>query len=210
MKNQSRHGNLTCLSERICDHRPLPTLRRGNLLIKHIFLDMDGVVCDFISAAFRVHGSEFNPATYPRGEWSIAKVLGITETQFWEKIDAVGEDFWPGLVKYPWAEELIACVERHVGPNWSFCTTPSRAHFSSSGKVLWIQEEFGSRFRRYHIGEDKHHFAQSQHLLIDDSTANCQKFTGAGGHAILFPQPWNIGAAENPVQHVYGLLEGCV
>jgi hypothetical protein len=41
------------------------------------------------------------------------------------------------------------------------------------------------------IGASKHLMANPKHLLIDDNARNCQKFSDAGGLAILFPQRWN-------------------
>lgn len=33
--------------------------------------------------------------------------------------------------------------------------------------------------------------AKSGAILIDDYDVNVNKFVTAGGHAVLFPQPWN-------------------
>lgn len=175
--------------------------------IDHVLIDMDGVLCNFIGAAFVAHGGVYDELTYPRGEWSIAKVLGITDAEFWKKIDLLGEDFWASLDPYPWMSDLIQSVHDVVGDEWSIATSPSRAHFSASGKVRWLQSQFGSHFRRYMLGEQKFRLAKPGVVLIDDSSTNCAKFAATGGEAIEFPQPWNVGyVAKNRILHVKNSL----
>lgn len=156
-----------------------------------ILLDVDGVICDFVGAAISLHG--LDPvkvlANYPLGEWDIAKVLGVSQTDFWKRIDAAGEDWWATLPEYPWADELISLVG--ANDDWVFATSPSRFHGSASGKVRWMQRKFGSHFRKYMLGEHKHLLAKPGAILIDDNQLTCEKFDRHEGSAILFPRPWN-------------------
>lgn len=173
-----------------------------------ILLDMDGVIVDFVGAALRLHDQDVEAtlATWPRGEWNVAKVLGVSTNVFWSKIDEAGEDWWATLPEYPWADELIAAVEESQR-GWVFATSPSRFHGSASGKVRWMQKKFGSGFRGYMLGEHKNLFARREAILIDDNEEAVKRFRAEGGGAVLFPRPWNsLGVVQNPVEMVKELL----
>ncbi len=176
--------------------------------IDHIYLYLDGVLADFMSAAIRVHGKD--PEAMYRdwqlaGKYELDKVLGLTPDQFWERIDgfnagtpydaapapkyAPGADFWISLERYPWAEAL-----------WTWCnarastyvmTSPSRHPGSSFGKVRWLQNWLGPTFRNYILAPKKGHFGQPGSLLIDDNEGSVLAWQNRGGEAILFPRLWN-------------------
>jgi hypothetical protein len=170
-----------------------------------IFLDMDGVVVDFIRPAIRIHSR--NPddviANWPQGEFDVASVLGITTREFWAPISAAGWRWWVNLPVLPWAEELMNVVNEFAGEDWLFASSPSRSPQSASGKVRWLQNRYTESFRSYMLGEHKHLFAKPGHVLIDDREESVIKFREHSGHAVLFPQPWNqLGAMTDPVAYV--------
>ncbi len=181
--------------------------------IKHIFLDMDGVLTDFVSAALRVHDRNEALDAWPPGERDIPKVLGISRGEYWRKIDAQGVDFWSQLEAYSWVPLLIDEVQQFAP--WSILTAPSLAPHSSQGKIIWLRNYFpkvkGRAFSDFLIGNQKHLLAQPGHILIDDAEANVDAFQAAGGHAILFPAIWNRNyQVENPVAYVREQLEAMV
>lgn len=79
--------------------------------ISHIYIDMDGVLADFCGAAFRCHGHNYDHDTYPRNEWEIAKVLGVTMDEFWKPIDDAGIEYWANLEPLSWAADLLKLCE---------------------------------------------------------------------------------------------------
>ncbi|MFT5469943.1 MAG: hypothetical protein ACI8UO_005066 [Verrucomicrobiales bacterium] len=166
--------------------------------IQHIFLDVDGVLADFTQAALAVHGRVDALDSWPAGERDIPKVLGLTRTEYWRKIDAAGADFWSSLKPYTWFDELIDCV-RDVAP-FTLLTSPALAAHCAAGKVDWIYKHFparkGRRFTDFLIGRQKHLLAGEGRLLIDDTDGTVQSFCDAGGEAILFPQIWNQNHVE--------------
>ena len=174
-----------------------------------IFVDMDGVLVDFIGAALKLHGCDVEStlAGWPGGVFDVAEVLGISPAEFWSKIDAAGEEWWGSLSPYPWMGDLLGLVAKC--DEFILATSPSRFHGSSSGKVLWMQRAFGTSWRNYMLGEHKHLFAKRGSLLIDDNEAAVRKFREHGGSAILFPQPWNsLGGVDDPVGYVSGEMKG--
>ena len=152
-----------------------------------IFLDLDGVIVDFATASLRLHNRLDVLHDWPPGEWSISKLIGLSESDFWQPIDFAGEHFWSDLGSYHWKQELYdAC-----GDKFTICTSPSYAASSCAGKKVWLNREFGRGFRNYVLTSQKHLMAKPGHLLIDDNDNNVKNFREHGGRAILFPQPWN-------------------
>ncbi len=175
------------------------------MAINHIFLDMDGVLTDFVGAALRIHGRSDILESWPPGERDAPKVLGLSRGKFWNAIDAQGSDFWAGLDPLPWFGELIEMV-RAVAP-FTVLTAPSLAPSSTKGKVRWMYQHFandkGRRFTDFLIGPQKHLLAQSGHLLIDDTDATVDAFRIDGGRAILFPQVWNSNhGVGDPIEYI--------
>lgn len=157
-----------------------------------LFIDMDGVLIDFFTAALRTHGRHdfADLSRWPPGEWEIANVIGISIDDFWAKIDA-DPHWWGNLNAYEWFSPLLSLVESHVGDNWRLLSTPSRHHHSAAGKWLWVDMIIGNQHDRLTLTKEKALLAGPGRVLIDDSDKNCEEWEAAGGRAILFPQPWN-------------------
>jgi 5'(3')-deoxyribonucleotidase len=159
-----------------------------------VFLDLDGVMVDFTRAAFKVLGCEEKLDNWPPGSYEIEDVAGVSMDAFWDTLDAQGPEFWATLPKLPWADELLKMVGDWVNDPWNqlfIATSPSRAPASAMGKVHWMRDYFGLKFRRYMLGSHKYLLAGPGRVLIDDSDAKVKKFVQFGGTGILFPQPWN-------------------
>lgn len=170
-----------------------------------IFLDMDGVLCDFVSAAYAAHGRVFDPDAHPRGVWHLEKVLDCTTKQFWQKIDFAGESFWENLEPYPWCHRLVKELQ-HFG-DLVIATSPANHPGSYSGKRRWLQK-MGLANIPSMFGSKKYLMAQEGRILVDDSNDNCARWDAAGGTSILVPQPWNDGTLkrDDVVEHVLASL----
>lgn len=159
------------------------------MTIRHVFLDMDGVIVDFVRPAIQLHGQPEAIHRWPVGEWDVPTVLGISAAEFWAKIDVQGHAFWSQLPVYPWTASLIDTVRQFA--SFAILSCPSHHPECLSGKVSWLQRHLGPEFRDFLIGPPKYHCAKSDVVLIDDSDANVERFRASGGRAILFPQIWN-------------------
>ena len=170
----------------------------------NILLDLDGVCIDFVSPALRIFGLEFDDLDWPLGEYDIAKAIGKDHHEFWATIHNQGVDFWRNLKAYDWFAELYEELLKfgHI----YFVTTPTYSPHSAAGKMLWLQDIFGSDFKNFVITHKKHLLSQSGFVLIDDYDLNVDNFEKLGcGKAILFPQKWNSAHVlinDNPVDHV--------
>lgn len=165
-----------------------------------IFLDMDGVLCDFVSAAFTAHGHRFDASKYPRGEFACEKILGVSTNEFWRRIDFGGEAFWENLEPYPWALDLAKELQQI--DRVFIATSPSRSPASYSGKRRWLQKMGLCRLDAM-FGSQKWLMSRPGRILVDDGEHNILPWINEGGQAILIPQPWNNA---NPVRDVVGYV----
>jgi hypothetical protein len=179
------------------------TSHNGDLIVKYeyVFLDMDGVLADFMGGAHKAHGREYDVATYPKGCWEIADHWQMPVDEFWAGIHAV-RYFWELLDFYPWMNELLTLAAEH-GSEVKLLTSPARSPFCYSGKRAWC-DQFIPKGIELIICKSKHLIAGPNRLLIDDGDHNVDPWRKHGGQAILFPQPWNDywHMADDPMAHV--------
>lgn len=157
--------------------------------VRHIFVDLDGVLADFVTAALHLHCRPEALSGWPLGEFECHRALQITPGQFWSRIDQEGARFWAELAPFPWMRELFDRL-RSVAPV-TIASSPSYDPGCLEGKVRWIQQHLGKKFRDFLIGPPKHLLARPDVALIDDSDRNIEKFVQHGGVGIVFPQVWN-------------------
>lgn len=193
--------------------------------INSIYLDLDGVLADFVDAVARAHDAQGAHDLYPHwvpGTYDTRIALGtylrrdISDDGMWEPINLRKELYWKEMPAYPWRDLLFNfCEERFTRPatsrdgvSWRppvyILTSPSRHHSSSSGKVLWLQSWKGEGFRQYVLAPRKWHLSRPGALLIDDDPKNCEEWERRGGKAILFPRIWNTrhDRHERPIETV--------
>lgn len=158
--------------------------------VKPIFLDLDGVLADFNSAAAMVCNIDVDKVDMSRWDWF--ESAGITYQQFWESIEEY-ELFWVDIIlPYHWAQTLVDLCRRFAPV--IFCTQPGRCSSGASQKIDWLRNhEFMDDEKNDYIvcGDFKHMLAGSGGTLIDDRQKNIDCWRAAGGTAITFPQPWN-------------------
>jgi hypothetical protein len=171
-----------------------------------VFLDLDGVCCDWMSACLRVHGYAGSVEDLWRdhpGEYDPAKLLGISTSQMWKKIDDAGFEFWRDLEPYPWMQDLLDAAHSRKA-RVLFLTAPSLGTDCIKGKLEWMQKHCGRQFRDYVITEAKYLCARPAALLVDDNQKQVTQFMAAGGHALMPAQPWNNRGM--PMPHVIETL----
>jgi 5'(3')-deoxyribonucleotidase len=157
--------------------------------VPDIFLDLDGVCCDFAGAAAAACGHP----THRIDKWDFFSDFGMTVDEFWKAVDAKGGAFWENLKEHAWFPSLYSCLCKQ-GPVY-FISAPSRSPNCLWGKQRWLQNRLGTDFTNYIFTQHKHLFAAPGRILIDDSEKNVQEWREAGGTALLFPQPWNSAPA---------------
>ena len=179
-----------------------------------IFLGMDGVLADFVSAARDVHhyhDPRAVPADYVAAKWHFFTDWGITGKTFWSHIHAKGLDFYGRWVQpYSWALTILREVDRGHD-DFAILTTPSSSHWSYAGKKLWVDTYLQPACRKpikVIVTDMKHLLAGPNRLLIDDNDGNVGVFRQAGGYAVVFPQLWNSRADLAPNFSVESWIRG--
>ena len=109
----------------------------------------------------------------------------------WNRINDVGIGFWLGIKRYPWADDLYKMCCK-IAPVTIF-TSNSRHPSCAYGKIAWLRDWLGIKFRDYMIGPRKHLAARPGSVLIDDNEKMIDTFKADGGETVLFPRQWNRG-----------------
>jgi 5'(3')-deoxyribonucleotidase len=178
--------------------------------LKRILVDMDEVLCDFVSGAAEIHGWTRDElfAVWPPGVWSMQSAMKLSEEDFWKPITANDKYFWESLKPLPWAHQLVADINE-ICDDWHVVTSPSLSDSSYTGKVKWLKNFFGPRFTRFCITPHKYLFAQPGVLLIDDNESNVNNFIYHGGDGLVFPRRNNLlHKITDPVAHIREMFKG--
>jgi 5'(3')-deoxyribonucleotidase len=151
-----------------------------------IYLDMDGVLADFNTAA-----RELIRAT--KAEQRAAEQSGRWPEHQWRQI-ADQQNFYRILPKMPQADDLVALALKfrdNLDYDIKILTAiphNNDMHGAFHDKVDWIAEHYGQYGFRVHFGpysEDKqHHCTGPDDILVDDRTSNCSEWRLAGGTAV--------------------------
>lgn len=174
-------------------------------MIKNILVDMDGVLSDFFDSCMKIWEDK-TPDTFPQGEWDFPEVLGVSNNQFWKRIDSHW-DFWENLKPYSWTKDLISFLDSTKIP-WFIATSPSNDENCPTGKIKWLRKHIHPQFNKFMIGKHKELMANKHTILIDDTPKKINAFNAAGGLGILWPAPWNLlSNVEEPFPYVKKIVE---
>lgn len=144
---------------------------------KKIFLDMDGVIVDFMEAVYKLHKlKDFR-------EW---EKLGPEK---YEKINQTGEKWWSQMKWTSDGKKLWNHIKD--GDVTILSATPRDAEsrkISLEGKKNWLSKNLGSSYKSNAIlttAVEKQNYAAGNHILIDDSDRNIRQWISKGGIGIL-------------------------
>lgn len=164
------------------------------MTISHIFLDMDDVLCDFQTAAARLHGITDQNKLY-RQEWEMEYVIGLTGSYpqrrkaFWSKLVIYEEKFWIDLPAFDYSYSLVSILdswEERLGIEWNIVSTPYTCRFSQIGKIKWLENFKPGLSSKLIMLQNKQLLAAKDRILIDDKLRTVQNFS-TKGIGILFP-----------------------
>lgn len=167
-----------------------------------IFLDVDGVVADFASEFYKIHGRpDLDYRTIPHYDFS--DTLGISYEQAWSDPRIACFEFWRDLPKLPWADAVVD-LARSKG-QIAFLTQPIREPMCAAGKKAWLDRHYAGL--PFFICDKKKLLAHPGLTLIDDYEKNVNDWNERGGRAILFPAPYNKqGYDPDPVLYLESVL----
>ena len=178
-----------------------------------IYLDMDGVICDFVGGLIRAHNRDDLLERYKKKEypitWNMEGELG-SEEELWVPCDYMGSNFWRELEPYPSYERVIEILDES-GIDWYICSHARNDHESYAGKIEWIHDYLGIDFENIILTKHKHLLAHDKALLIDDNITNCVNFINNGGRVYKWKQPWNTTTTREKMKEATkGNIQGLI
>ena len=163
-----------------------------------IFLDMDGVIADFVMGVHdAVHlGYAHHKYPYEFGKWDMFEQIRMRTNGQIEKARLYGitstYNFWATLPWMPDGQKILKTVIDCVGKKDLYvCTAPMNSPDCWSGKIEWLKTQAGIHKNTIVMSASKSLLAKPDCLLIDDKDENVDAFVAAGGKAYLVPRPWN-------------------
>lgn len=117
--------------------------------------------------------------------------------------------FYAGLALMPGAVELVQKANQIVGKKPNILTAPAGNENDPNNpsvieKRAWVKDNFGDLVDHVEVTTDKGRVVKSKYdILIDDRTKYVDKFTSAGGSAILYK---DANQAATELQKLYDEL----
>lgn len=167
--------------------------------ISVVYVDLDGVLADFVKDALKLHGIEYEgkePNLFNivdnKGVFDLENALGLTKNEFWKPINDLSENFWSNLKKTTESDRIMEEIEaKFPKEKIFFLTSPCKDPGCYKGKMQWVEKYYPDYCRRTILTPHKYLLAQSDRLLIDDADHNVEKFKDYGGKTLLIPRSWN-------------------
>ena len=160
-----------------------------------IYLDMDGVLADFNTAARHFLGAN-------KADQAEADRAGRWPESQWRKLVEV-PNFYRHLPKMPQADELVALAyrfNRELGWDLRILTaipTKNEVPDVFQDKFDWMAEHYpGIRVCFGPYSYDKQRHARPGDILVDDRTTNCNEWRTAGGLAVQVKADYSASLAE--------------
>ena len=141
-----------------------------------IFLDMDGVIVDFIKQADEFFGAK---------SWDQWKEM---KKSHWSKVSAYGEKFWSEMDWLPDGQKLWNYLESKYKDIQILTAHPLDKGGAEIGKRNWLIKNINHNIAANAIicmGRDKQTYAAPNHILIDDSERNIRQWRNRGGIGIF-------------------------
>ena len=161
-----------------------------------IFIDMDGVLTDFVRGVIDYYNLGLEEKDINGWEDIVTK-SNMTTKDFWEGLN---EQFWQYL---EWTKDGKQIWETIKSFNPIILSSPTLAPSSLSGKYKWILKNIPEVKRRFLFGTPKAIVASPLSILIDDHNQNINEWIRAGGIGILYPAYWNTNVCYVDSAFVY-------
>lgn len=140
--------------------------------MSRIYVDLDGVLADFDTAANAVIGEDHYKFSWQRGD-----------ALLWQRLNAVS-DFFLSMPMMPDAEHLWRAVE-HRDPAILTALPKTNREEVARQKREWVKKHLGPNVSVITcMTRDKPDYATPGAVLIDDRTVNQPDWEAAGGHFI--------------------------
>jgi 5'(3')-deoxyribonucleotidase len=167
-----------------------------------IYVDMDGVLANFMHGALSLFGKEslLEKGAWPEAITDVTKAIGISGEEFWAEVLHHGVGFWENLGRYGWTKPFIKDLEKASGGEVYILSSPGHGLLAGQaihGKMIWLCKHLPKYgYEHFIFTREKYLLARPGAILIDDFSEAVDKFGEAGGYGILFRMPWNTKGAS--------------
>lgn len=166
-----------------------------------IFLDMDGVVANFVAGAFEHHGIPLATDDWLErwpGQWDIMPAVreyGISEAAFWEPL---GREFWANLDLTAEAREIVRLATEAAPGRVHFLSSPCHTPGCRDGKYDWLRKHFPNLANNLILCPSKRETARKR-SASGKARMVARVVCGKGRRTSLDgekPMPWTMTDAE--------------
>jgi len=172
-----------------------------------IFLDLDGVMCDWLTPACNLCNIDIKNIVI-RHEIKSGRFLQhlMLERDMWDAIISAGTDFWANLEPFPWADRLWKTLNE-LG---DVCILSSTSHIPAAGmgKMQWIKKHLNTK--NFLLGPAKKFCARKGSILVDDTKHRVQEFIDHGGEGFHWPSQFAIEDNEVCLEKTFEDLIGVI
>jgi hypothetical protein len=154
---------------------------RYNKFSYRLFVDMDGVLTDWMGQYTKFGGKPFE--SHDDIDWEVAESI-----EFWSEMGWLegGKDLWKSLT--------------HLDP--IILSSPGASRFAREGKQMWIKKNLGERVNSI-ITEVKQDYSDPRSILIDDMAKNIDPWVADDGIGILY-----TGSPSSAARSLYRSVMG--
>lgn len=164
-----------------------------------IYVDMDGVICNFIQSAIEAHEGvspvgDLSPSEIYR--WDFFEEYGLTWAEFFAPINE-WKDFWRYIPAYDTAHDFLDRLRQMTadsGLNCEivFCSAPIDTEDCYSGKLTWLKtNNLMQPGETLMLVKDKTKLIRPDAILIDDRQSTVDAWRTQGAMGVLYPRQWN-------------------
>jgi 5'(3')-deoxyribonucleotidase len=171
-----------------------------------IYFDMDGVLCDFDGEYERLTGKRWDHAYFGMTRSEAVRSLSLEEkAEKWSKLNP-HPNFFLELPWFPGAKGMLERVRDRVGVEQIGILSAASSHIPQSveQKHQWLDREtpWILPVNRLVVKRkrDKTLYVRPGNILVDDFDVNTDRWTKAGGEAVLFV---NAAQAEEEIYKLY-------
>lgn len=162
-----------------------------------VYLDMDGVLCDFVQSVHDSLKIPYELKTYPYelGKWDVLEEIIAVHGEKVKKSDIYKptdtHEFWDTMNWMPDGKMILSAVQYCTNKEDLYiCTSPMARPGAWSGKIAWLNKNHIHK-NIIVMSASKALLAHPDCILIDDKDSNIEDFIAAGGRGYLVPRPWN-------------------
>jgi len=178
--------------------------------MKTVYIDMDGVLVNWLDSAIQACGLTLDSELINGLEEG--KSVKDYCPNVWDHINQYGPEWWANLEPLPWYNELIDTVDA-VGLPYcvlsspgSILRYPETAKNACQGKIDWMTKYLPEV--DLVLAHSKYYCASSDKFLIDDNYGKLDKFNQYDGITFKWPLQYNIKNASYILDKLYeDLLE---